>query len=283
MKKEIDNCTSALPVNIYQYLCYREFLRDYYQCKKNQNPSFSYRAFARKAELADQSLYIEVVKNKRKLSDNAIKKFTKGLGLEKNEKNYFELLVRYNQCSDEDDKGLYYRKLLKIKLKNHPDENILCKKAYYEKWYLPVIREIISEKGFDGNFKSVAKKIYPPLKVEQVKQAIKELIKMGILTQDYKADPKLKLTPTPILKKTVNDLQKVLIEQSKNAIDDFPSENRHISSMMLPLDHQEYEKVVEYIDDLRNICGNFSYEKKGSSPKIYQLNIQFFPRTTEPI
>jgi uncharacterized protein (TIGR02147 family) len=52
-----------------------------------------------------------VVKGKRNLTTNSISKIAKGLGLNKQERAYFEDLVLMNQAKDHEQKDYYYQRI----------------------------------------------------------------------------------------------------------------------------------------------------------------------------
>jgi len=58
--------------NIYDYVNYRDFLRDFYREKKTENPSFSYQQFARSAGFGSKSFLPHVIEGKKNLSDDSL-------------------------------------------------------------------------------------------------------------------------------------------------------------------------------------------------------------------
>jgi len=93
----IKTTMTPLP-EIYEYLDYRAYLSDFYDAKKRINPLYSYRVFARKAGFNNQGFFIDVVKRRKKLSDNAAKKMIRGMDLADDRARYFKYLVKYDQA-----------------------------------------------------------------------------------------------------------------------------------------------------------------------------------------
>src|ERR1035438_176071 len=96
---------------VFDYLDYREFLKDFYQHKKSLNPNFSLAVFSQKAGLATRNYLKRVIDGERPLSSESIPKFCLGLGLGVKEKVYFEALVNFNQTKDDDSKKHYFSSL----------------------------------------------------------------------------------------------------------------------------------------------------------------------------
>src|SRR5690554_7948973 len=64
---------------IFEYLDYRELLKDYYQQKKNANPSFSLRVFSDKIGFKAKDFISRIMNGDKNLSIQSIPKVAKGL------------------------------------------------------------------------------------------------------------------------------------------------------------------------------------------------------------
>ena len=80
---------------ITEYGDYRRFLRDYYAARKRSDPSFSYGSFAKRAGVARN--HLKGVLDGKGLSPSSIQGYSKGLGLDETEAEYFRLMVSANQ------------------------------------------------------------------------------------------------------------------------------------------------------------------------------------------
>ena len=83
---------------LFEYLNYRDYLRDYYEEKKRLSSFYSYRLFSQKAGFSAPNVLKLVTEGKRNLSKESVFKFVKALGFNKKEAEYFENLVFFNQA-----------------------------------------------------------------------------------------------------------------------------------------------------------------------------------------
>jgi uncharacterized protein (TIGR02147 family) len=272
---------------IYEYLDYRAYLSDFYDAKKRINPLYSYRVFARKAGFNNQGFFIDVVKRRKKLSDNAAKKMIKGMDLADDRARYFKYLVKYDQAGDGEEKELLLKKLLEFKSKTLFNDVSLKYANYYLKWYNPVVREIIAVEGFDGDYRNLADKIFPRVNVAQVRESVSVLEALGIIEKDadkgYRVTM-LKLRPNVAeLREVIKNLHRRWIEHSVKAIDAIEPEERYISSLMVGLPAgivpeltRKFEELKEYV-----LSTAASHEKDQEKDlRIYQFNFQLFPRSS---
>jgi uncharacterized protein (TIGR02147 family) len=85
---------------VFHYKDYRLFLADYYIWQKSRNPSFSYRLFAKKAQLSSPNYLKLVIDGKRRITDQTLPKFIRGIGLEGRAAEYLRALVFYQDSKD---------------------------------------------------------------------------------------------------------------------------------------------------------------------------------------
>src|SRR3989344_8603024 len=98
-------------LDIFTYRNFRDLLSDYYHTQKKQKASYSYKAFAEKAGLNSPNYLKLVMDGKRNLSHKNIKKFAKGLGLDRYSSEYFENLVYLNQAEEDELRNFYKGRL----------------------------------------------------------------------------------------------------------------------------------------------------------------------------
>ncbi len=78
--------------SIFQFNSYRDFLWKWFDWKKEQNPQFSHRTFARIASLPSHNYLIRVINGKRNISLDHLKLVAKGMKLKEEELQFFLLL-----------------------------------------------------------------------------------------------------------------------------------------------------------------------------------------------
>ena len=102
------------PRRIFDYLDYREFLRDRYAARKLQSNSFSFRFISGKLGLDPGSLS-GILKGRRKLDPALAGALAQVFGLSEYEKEYFEALVLFCQAKNHTERTLLLEKLLRLR------------------------------------------------------------------------------------------------------------------------------------------------------------------------
>jgi uncharacterized protein (TIGR02147 family) len=88
--------------NIYEYLDFRKFLRDFYEENKLQSPTFSFQSFARKAHIASSGFQLHVMKGERNLTRPVMLNVARAMKLSSRQIDYFEksMIDRASQAWD---------------------------------------------------------------------------------------------------------------------------------------------------------------------------------------
>jgi len=128
--------------DIFTYLDYREFCRDYYVSRKQSDSRFSYRFFSKKALVAPAYLK-HVIDGKRNLSPEMSVRFGYGMDLSEKEIEYFENLVRFNQASNLEEKTHYFEGLRKKRARTLKDLTMTEAAALLSHWYVVAIKELV--------------------------------------------------------------------------------------------------------------------------------------------
>ncbi|EKD51190.1 MAG: hypothetical protein ACD_62C00315G0002 [uncultured bacterium] len=176
--------TTATNINLYDYLDYRLFLKDWYKFSKKSRRGFSFRAFSKRAGNPAPNFLKRVMDGQHNLTPNGIKEMIKGLGLNKQESDFFIVLVHFNQAKTHEEKNKQYQKIIRsacfAKLRPLDKNQYL----YFSTWYNPIIRELVVSSAFDGSYEWLANKIRPVITPEQAKKSVALLATMGFIKEN---------------------------------------------------------------------------------------------------
>src|SRR3990167_1961122 len=168
-------------INLFSYLDYRQFLRDWYLAAKKSRGSFSFRTFSKKAGFHSPNFFKLVMDGDRKLTEKSLSHFVTGLGLNKQEEEFFRNLVFFNQAKIHEQKDHYYQKLIQSRKFGQLKPIEKDQYDFYSTWYHPVIRELVVSKDFDGTPEWLVDRIHPKITWAQATKSIELLEKLGFI------------------------------------------------------------------------------------------------------
>lgn len=269
------------PVSVFEYMDFRQFLRDCYEKLNCLDRKFSHRFIGQKLGMASSGWFADLLKGRTNLSGSHLVKLGELLKLKSNEMGYLETLVQYNQAESLAEKKHYFLRLLSFK-ETKVDLVGEEKFEYYSKWYYSAIRELLFFHDFKGDFAALGRKLDPPIKASQAQEAIRILVKLGFVRKD--AQGRHRSLPATLKKdaafKSLHAANLLLanMELGMQALDKFRKDERHVSTMTLSYSLPAYQRAVFEIESLRKKLIALM-EDDPHPDKVFQCNLQFFPIT----
>lgn len=268
-------------IDIYQYDDYRFLLKACYEEKKKEDPEYSFRKFAKDAGFTNPGFLNDVIKERRALSNDAMEKMILVFSFSSTEAEYFRLLVQYNQSKKEEEKNEIYKKILFRRNRSSFTRLNPSLAKYYQDYRYPLIRSAIEVCDFRGDYEKLSLFLDPPIPSSLLKKYVRDLCEWGIVKQDetgrYYVTSKM-VEPPETLLHLVRELNREWIMQAYSALRKFPSEKRHISTMILNVSNKNYQEIKDRIEKFREEI--FKIAEQDQNPeRVMQLSMQFFPKS----
>lgn len=265
---------------ITEYLDYRDFLHDFYKEKRAASSFFSYRFIAKKVGI-DASHIAKIFSKKRHIPEHAVNAFVKLCNLNKLDKECFEVLVKFNKAKTDKEAKRWYESLLSLKDINSSRIE-LEQYDFYNKWYYTAILVLLDSCDFKGDYKWLANKLTPEIKVSEAKAAIKLLSDLGLIEEDkqgiYRPTNRFVTTGETVRAIAIKNYQQETIRIASESLYRHNKEERDISSVTISIPRDELPAISEIIRDFRQAILKCSKNVK-ESDSVYQLNVQLFPLT----
>jgi|JI10StandDraft_1071094.scaffolds.fasta_scaffold186065_2 uncharacterized protein (TIGR02147 family) len=265
---------------ILSYESYRDLLKDFYEEKKQSNPSYSYRIFSKKAGLNSDNYLKMVMDGQRNITQKNVLKFAKGLNLNEWEARYFENLVFYNQAKDEDDRIFYYKNMELAR--SHSTRGLLSKDQYevLSNWHPLAIKELGLLPDFNLNSRWIASKLDHKITPQEAKDAVDLLERLNLIRVDPKSgkihgtDQSLE-TPEVDTSSAIGNFHKTILNLASEAIDHQKIDERCLSSLVVAVRKKDLPEAFKKIHKFRNEMDSF-FVKGKPYDSVYQLAIQLF-------
>ncbi len=173
----------ARAIDVFGYMDYRAFLRDYYAEKKATGRGFSFRAFSMKAGLGSPNYLKLVMDGDRNLTTEMAERFANACGLKGDSASFFCELVGFNQAKNTVERSEKYAKLTTYRKYRAAHQLDLAQAAYCSNWYLPAIRELAARKDFRDDPSWIARTLVPEITIAEATMALEKLLELGLLVR----------------------------------------------------------------------------------------------------
>lgn len=273
----------SLNIDVFRYTDYRLYLRDWYQSAKQSRGSFSFREFSRRAGFQSPNFYKLVMDGERNLTEESVTRFSSGLGLNKQEEEFFRNLVFFNQAKTHQTKDYYYQRLLqsrKFKQLKPIERN---QYDFYSNWYHPVIRELVTAPDFDGTPEWIANRLVPDITPAQVKKSMELLESLELIERlpngRWQQRDTLISTGAEAGSVVLMNYHQGMLDLIKSLLPRIPAAKRDVSALTLGVARERIPELKRKIQDFRkDILKMVSTDTEAQ--EVVLLSFQFMPVTT---
>ena len=263
--------------DISRYAEYQKFLQDAYTARKSRDGKFSQRFINQRMGVKSSGWFADILAKRQKLKSRHAAPLATVFKLEPKERDFLRVLIELEQAATPEERTTAYENW--FQLKGMRQEKITRDKfKYFERWYYPALRELLTVEPFQGNYNALAAKFNPPISARQAKDAVETLTRLGVVLPGSPA-------PLPVLVKDssakTNHWHKILksyMELALPALQRFSKEERNFSSLTLTFSPEGLKKAGEEIAALRSRLLMLS-EKDRDRNRVYQCLFQVFPLT----
>jgi uncharacterized protein (TIGR02147 family) len=267
-------------VDVFDYVDYRAFLRDYYAHAKSTRRSFSHRAFSRRVGLGSPNHLKRVMDGERNLTLEMAARFADALGLSGEAADYFVQLVRLAQARTSLERSRAYEKLSTFKTYRRTRKLDLAHAAYHSTWYIPAVRELAGREDFRADPKWIAQRLLPAIKPAEAKAALDTLLQLGLLTRDARgrvkqAEPLITTGPE-MHALHIASYHRMMMQKAAESIDVVASDRRDISSVVLLLGEGGMARAKQRIQRFRRELLEMALSERKPT-QVVQMNFQVFP------
>jgi uncharacterized protein (TIGR02147 family) len=272
---------SDMELSIFDYLDYRDFLRDHYELSKKCRKYFSYRYVGIKTGI-DPSFYAKVLQKQMHIAERSLPKLVAFLEFPAREADFFHTLVKFNKAKSRDQIKHYFRLLVTLR---DPLVSPVSKdhEHLFDAWYVVAVRELLNFFPFDGNFARLGRMLNPPLKASDAVLAIDLLERMGMIQRlesgAYELVEKFVTSGKAPPRTKVREFQRQMMQLGIEAIDRIKREERDISTITVSASRACFELMRERLAEVRRELLEMA-RAENSAEEVYQINLQLFPLTS---
>jgi uncharacterized protein (TIGR02147 family) len=290
LKTSLQSNSSEKPESpdLFQYVDYRLFIKDFFEAKKRKNASYSASLFVRRAGLGENSRgYLKlIIDGKRNLTSHTIRSFSEAMDLTNAQSLYFENLVFFNQAEKPKDRKYYFERLESCSQGKHskPIELLQSQLSLVSNWYVLAIRELIALPEFNEEPAWISKNLRGKVTRDEVKSAIKALLSVGLIKRDEKTDRLIQSESTfkiigGVFNEFLQNYHLQMMDRAREAIQEDPYAERHASGLIFSVPKRVLPEIIQSINQFRDQMREKFGSLKEIPDSVIHVNIQAFQLT----
>jgi uncharacterized protein (TIGR02147 family) len=276
------------------YTDYRTYLRDFYDYKRALTKTalrpYSYATFAAAADIRSPNYLKLIIDGQRNLSLEMARKFGKALGLGKDEADEFTALVEYTQASEPLERNRCLKVLSDFRVRQQLKSGEINAETWEKVpgWVTWVLYALTDQKSVRFETESLFGLMRGKARPDEIRRSLERLLTSGELVKNTETGEigkgrELMSGSENVPVELVRKLQAELIYLGLESLFQDQPQDREFGAQTMALTEDEFE-VLKF--ELRQFRKRWAKDvgvarKVTKGHRVFQLNIQLFPVTTE--
>lgn len=264
-------------IKIYRYTDYLPYLQDWFKDRKERD-NLTLKQFSEKAGFKSHSYLQRILKGQKAVSRKSVSIFSDVMNHSEKEAEYFLLLVHFKHAKSDRERLRSIRKIQEYS--DTITHNLESRRfEYFNTWYHPVVREIVTTTKFDDDFQKLGRQIRPEITTKQAHDSVKLLMELELIKKSRGRYIQLQNTVIAQSKSdftALREYQRSLIRLGSEAIERFAKEDRNILTITSGVSLKNAERIRQHVQKFQDIVVNISNEEQPIEI-AQQINVQVFP------
>lgn len=264
--------------SVFEYLDYRDLLKDHYEKCKGDVAYFSYRMMADQIGI-DASYLFRILQKDYHLPHQHVPRTLEILGLTGRPAEYFQMLISYARARGNRAKQEILEKALALRDigRRSIAENEV---ALFRDWWVPTIRCLVEVVDGRSNPVELANRVEPPITEEQARKAVDLLLEIGLLGKGPGGRLQLRdahlSAGGPEKAVAVREYQSKVLMLARDALGNIPVSERDVSTLTFAVDSGAFMEIREMLRECRRQIQK-RVDECPDPDRVIQLAIACFP------
>ena len=266
---------------IFDFLDYRTYLQYWFERKKKDRSTFSYRVFSRQINQKSPSYLKDIIEKRRNINFAHFEVLTNALELKHRERIYFRNLIVLDQSKDREEKKKAFE--LISAMRSVDGSRLIEGESYryVSNWYFPAIREMANLPDFQPNPEWIVEHIYPKITKKQARDALETLqeLQMIVIHDDgsFSCQEGLITTPDEVFGLAVHTYHKQMLSLASGSIDDIDPTERHFLGITVSANENLLPVIKEELNLFAAKICQLCDANEERKDRALQLNVHFYP------
>jgi uncharacterized protein (TIGR02147 family) len=265
-------------INIYQHTSYRDFLKEFYENKKQQHSYYSYQYIADKAGYKSKSFFRDLILGNKNLTIPSLFKLNQVLQLGHKEFEFLSNLVHYEQGEGQEEKDYFLDKIIHSKVNSKLKKIALDQYEFYSEWYHNVVRELVLEFNIKTP-EAIATTITPNMSIKDAKSSLLLLERLKLIQKTkngYFSPDKIITTGNYVTSKSISTFHHKSLALAQAKLKDIKGAAKDYSAVVLSISKENYPKLQKEIQKFRKRILHLA-DLEENAQKVMQINVQMYP------
>lgn len=268
---------------VFHFLDYRQFLNALFAQYQLEDPTFSYRGFARLAESTSPNFLQLITSRTICITDRQADSIARNGNLRPKEIEFFKALIEFDHADSHSTKNEAFQRIVDLRKNRMVCRLVDNQYLYLSDWYNPVVRELLCSPNFTGDLQWVGDQMVPAIGLREVKRSVQLMEELGMIqtTNDgksWQAVDAVVSTPSEVLSLAVIEYHREMLQRASCSLELFGADHRDIRSVTVGISKEKFAKLKTQLTAVWNEILE-ECQEEDSIELVVQLNMQLFPLT----
>ena len=269
--------------SIFEYLDYRDLLKDAFEARKVSQPLYSYRMMA-EALGQDTSNIFRILQKDAHLPARCQSRAIEYLDLTGRNAEYFVLLIAYAREKDSQARHDILEKAMSLRdvANRQLGETEL---SYFRDWWVVAVRSLLEVMDGKTQPAALAQRLRPQIDEAEAAKALEMLLDLGLVKKA--SSGRLVLSEAHLnaggeeKTQAVRQFQRQVLALAAESLERFPKEQRDVSTLTLAVDRNAFVEIRLMLREFRQQIQK-RVEESPRPDRVMQLSMAFFPLAPAP-
>jgi len=270
-------------MNVFEFIDFTQCIQAYVSERKDSLGGYSFQRMADELGLQSRAYIQNVISGKIGISEDVATKLCVVMNLNDEEVEYFLAMVQLRQSRQLTQKVKSWE-LIRVRYKGNSialsgEPKLVQEFDYLSNWYVPVVKEILLEGLFDGDFSKAGRLLIPQISGAQFRFAVNVLEGLGLVIANgkkYQCNAEHIWVESPIKSLAIRKFQKDSALLAADSMENAPKDQRNISTMTIGTTQKGFIKIQKLISQLQNEIVSI-VEQESKIEQVFNLNVQLYP------
>lgn len=273
------------PLSPFGYTNYRHYLRDFYEQQKASTRGYSYRSFSKAAGFSSPNYLKLVIDGERNVSPEAVQKISQVLKLKGTMASYFEVLVKMNQASSDEERLGHFDTLKKLTPAAKRRSLEATGLEYLSSWLHAVLREMTILPDFRDDPYWIARRMYGKATAEEILRSLQFLVSEGYIEKTssgrYQPKDNVVLSSDEIRSLAIRNYHRQMLELARESLDGQPLDEREFGALTIILAKEHLGELKSRMKAFRQELHTWALAKNLEIPgdQVVQVNSHMYCHT----
>jgi len=263
---------------VFDYLDYRDMLKDAYEEGKASDSILSYRTLAARLG-TDASYLFRVLHKEQHLPARCVPKALEFLALGGRSAEYFQMLLAYGRTRGKVQKQEILDKAFGLR---DVERRRMTEKEldFFRNWWVAGVRCLLEITGGNVKAQDLAQRFQPAVSTDEVRKALDLLLELGMVKRV--SSDRLLPAETHVVAGgdekvlAVRTFQAQVLDLAKQSLERYPPDMRDVSTLTLALDADAFRDIREMLRECRRQIQK-RVEGATRPDRVLELSMAFFP------